>query len=280
VDPHCQENPLEAAFLSDDILKAHMPAELTEFDFAVDDELDGKPLTPDNVNLPILRSFLADVEAFVKGDVQGITLNESKVKIEHGSLKVKMLVGTALAVSVQTDLEKLNETGDLDLIHPRRAEVIEKWQSRAEKSSKRHYFIAGSNLTVHIDGHSRFEHANEKAWVNVEKYFTGKVFNAGGKQAPNIHVDLAGGQTIRIDATESQLAAVEDNVLFKELTLRVQAEQHLQTKELRNLRLIEFLPHADEVDEKALESLWAKGAEAWKGVGSATDWVEKIRGNK
>jgi hypothetical protein len=33
------------------------------------------------------------------------------------------------------------------------------------------------------------------------------------------------------------------------------------------------------VDEKALEALWKKGAEAWKNVESATEWVEKLRGN-
>jgi hypothetical protein len=256
-----------------------MPADLTEVDFSVEDELEGKPLTPDNMNLPILRAFLEEVETFAKGDVPGITLNESRVKIEEGSLKVKMLLGAALAFSIQSDLEKLKETGDLDQIQPRRAQVIEKWQSRAEKASKRSYSVHGGDLKVKITSESHFEHGNEKSWVNVEKYFTGKVYNAGGKQEPNVHVELENGETLRIDATEQQLSGVKDNVLFKARTLRVQAQQHLRTKALRDLRLIEFIPYASEVDEEGLAALWKKGAEAWKHVESATEWVEKLRGN-
>lgn len=256
-----------------------MPAELTELDFAVEDELDGKQLTPDNVSLPILRGFLDEVEAFVKGDSLGLTLAESKVKIQEGSLKVRMFVGAALALSIQSDLEKLTQTGDLDVIEGRRAQIIEKWQSRAKKSAKRNYSIGGETVAVQINGRSHYEHGNEKAWVNVEKYFTGKIFNAGGKQEPNVHVQLDNGEILRIDATEQQLSAKKDNVLFKTLTLRVRAEQHLRTHSLRKLQLIEFVPLATEVDEEALATLWKKGADAWKDVPSATEWVEKLRGN-
>jgi hypothetical protein len=39
-------------------------------------------------------------------------------------------------------------------------------------------------------------------------------------------------------------------------------------------------PQTNEVDEEALASLWRNGREAWKDVKSATDWVEKMRGNQ
>ena len=256
-----------------------MPAELTELDFSVEDELEGKPLAPNNVNLPTLRMFLEEVETFVKGDLPGVTLNESRVKIEEGSLKVKMFVGAAVAFSIQNDLEKLKETGDLDVIHPRRAQIVEKWQSRAEKLSKRSYSIGGQKFEVQITGLSQFEHGNEKSWVNVEKYFRGKIYNAGGKLEPNVHVELEEGGTLCVDATEKQLSGLKDNLLFKRMTLRVRAQQHLRTQALRNLQLIEFVPQADIVDEEALAVMWQKGGEAWKDVGSATEWVEKLRGN-
>jgi hypothetical protein len=273
-------NRLETLEVSDDIDLTRMPAELTEFDFAVEDELDGRPLTPDNVSLPILRGFLGEVETFAKGDLPGITLAESKVRIQEGSLKVQMFVGAALAFSIQGDLEKLKQTGDLDLIHAGRAKIIETWQNRAEKSSKRNYSIGADRLSVRINGQSNYEHGNEKAWVNVEKYFTGKIFNAGGKQEPNVHIQLDNGQVLRVDATEQQLSAKEDNVLFKTVTLRVRAEQHLRTKALRKLQLVEFVPVANELDEDALAVLWKKGPDAWKEIDSAVDWVERMRGHK
>jgi hypothetical protein len=256
-----------------------MSAELVELDFSVEDELDGRPLTPENVNIPILRAFLEEVEAFAKGDVPGVTLNESRVQVAEGSLKIKAFVGLALATNIQGDLEKLKQTGDLDLIQPKRASVIEKWQTRAKKYPNRNYVIGDQGLTVHITNRSNFEHGNEKAWVNIEKYFTGRLYNAGGKQEPNVHLDLGEGRTICVDATEKQLSGFKENLLFKAVTLRVRAEEHLHTKALRNLQLIEFLPLSTEVDEEALAAMWTKGAEAWKDVESATEWVEKLRGN-
>lgn len=114
----------------------------------------------------------------------------------------------------------------------------------------------------------------------MEKYLTGKVVNAGGKQDPNVHLVLADtDQSVRIDATEKQLAAEKENQLYKDVTVRVQAEQHLGTKALRKLRLIEFSPQTAEVDEQALASLWEKGRKAWKDVTSPTAWVEALRGN-
>jgi hypothetical protein len=85
---------------------------------------------------------------------------------------------------------------------------------------------------------------------------------------------------MRVGATEQQLAAEKENQLYKDVTLRVQGEQHLRTKALRNLRLIQFSPQTTEVDEQALASLWKKGREAWKEVRSAAGWVESLRGNK
>ena len=87
-------------------------------------------------------------------------------------------------------------------------------------------------------------------WVSVEKYLTGRVFDIGGKQNPNVHVILSdSGNDLVVQATEQQLGGERENQLYKEVTLHVQAEQHLRTKALRNIRLIEFLPQTADVDE-------------------------------
>ena len=123
---------------------------------------------------------------------------------------------------------------------------------------------------------------SENAWVAVEKYLTGKVIEIGGQTAPKVHLTLAGwGETVVVvDATEKQLGAEKENYLYKEVTVRIAAEQHLETKALRNPRLIEFFPQSAEIDEQALERLWEKGKKAWAGVESATGWVEELRGNR
>lgn len=260
-----------------------MPNGLTELEFSLDDMVGDQPLTPDTVDLPTLRGFLQEIETLIKGDVPGASLADSRVRIERGSVKLIALVTQLLASDVRADLAKLEQTGDLDAIQPKRAQVLEQWQSRVRRSPSRSYSVATANLAhaFRITNNTQFQHGSENAWVAVEKYLTGKVVNAGGKQEPNVHLVLADtGESIKVDATEQQLAAEKENQLYKEVTVRVQAEQHLRTKALRNLRLVQFSPQSTEVDEQALCNLWEKGRKAWKDVASAAGWVESLRGNQ
>ena len=259
-----------------------MPIELTELEFSLEDIVDGQPLTPETVDLPTLRGFLEEMEALIKGDVPGASLADSRIRIETGSVKVVAFVAQLLASDVRADLAKLRETGDLDVIEPKRAQIIEQWQKRVRRAPSRVYALGGGadGGSIRVQSTSQFQHGSENAWVSVEKYLAGKVVNAGGKQDPNVHLVLADtGQSVRVGATEQQLGAERENQLYKEVTLRVQAEQHLRTKALRNIRLLQFLPQATEADEQALASLWRNGRDAWKGVASAAGWVEELRGN-
>ena len=116
---------------------------------------------------------------------------------------------------------------------------------------------------LRVTNESRLQHGSENGWVSVEKYLTGKVVNAGGKQDPNVHLVLSEtGESVRVGATEQQLGGERENQLYKSVTLRVQAEQHLRTHALRNIRLIQFLPQAGEADERALAAFWQKSREA------------------
>lgn len=258
-----------------------MPNELTELEFSLDDVVGGQPLTPETVDLPTLRGFLEDVETLIKGDVPGASLADSRVRIEPGSIRVVALVASLLAADVRADLTKLDQTGDLDAIQPKRAQVIERWQVRARRSPRRVYSIPAARHAIRITNSTQFQHGSENAWVSVEKHLSGKVVDLGGKQDPNVHLVLTdSGESVRVGATEQQLAAEKENQLYKTVTLRVQGEQHLRTKALRNLRLIQFSPQAAEADEQALAALWEKGRKAWKDVKSAAGWVEALRGNQ
>ncbi|HVY70377.1 MAG TPA: hypothetical protein VHH73_10645 [Verrucomicrobiae bacterium] len=260
-----------------------MPDKLTALEFSFEDQTGGQPLTLDTIDLPALRALLEEAEKFIKGEQINNSLSESRIRLESGSVKLVATVAEATGANIRADLAKLAESGDLDAIDRRRAEVVEKWQARSKDSSVRKYSIrvGDGDAALQITGESEFRHGGEDAWVTVEKYLMGKVTNAGGKQAPNVHLVLAdSGETVVVNATEEELKAEKDNQLYKDVTVRVRAKQHLRTKKLRDLRLIQFVPRASDVDEQALARLWKEGREAWKDVPSATVWVETMRGNQ
>ncbi len=258
-----------------------MSATLSRLEFRLADEVEGQPLTPQTVDLPTLRGFLEEVEKLIKGDVPGASLTNSRVRIEEGSVKVIALVSMLLAASLDSDLAKAGATEDLDQVQPRRAEVLATWQSRARRNPTRRYSVAGTKEAASpltITSTTQLARESENGWFSAERYIRGKVVDMGGKQSPNVHVAIEGtDQTLTIAASELQLRGAPH--LYQQVTLRVTAEQHVQTKELRNAHLLEFLPTSQDVDEGALERLWKVGRSAWHDVPNATSWVEEMRGH-
>lgn len=249
--------------------------------FRLEDHRKNVPLTPDTVDLPTLRGFLDDVEKLTKGNEPTASLKGSQVRIEEGSLKLLVLVSAHLAHSLQADLEHLEKTKDLDSIQTNRADIVEKWQARARKNPRRIYQIGrekSQRPMLRIARDTTWQRGNANSWVAVEKYLTGRVIDLGGKSAANVHLLLPGGDTVVVESSEKALSAEKENLIYREMTLRVLAEENLATGEMRNARLIEFVSTSNEVDEDALRRLWQGGEKAWAGVEDPAAWVEGIRG--
>lgn len=249
--------------------------------FSLHDELEGRPLTPENVDLLTLHQFMGEVISLVQGDFSRSQIGQPSVSIEEGSVKLISLVPVIIAASLHHDLAGLAGSADLDAISPKRAEVIENWQARAAKDgSKRRYDLLAevegetpTRLEVSRDTHYR--HLQLDAWVHAEKYLTGRVVDLGGKTKPNVHLVLPSGESVKIDATEDQLEGAD--YLYKSMTLNVSVKEHIRTGEIRQARLIDVVKPLGEVDEDKLKALWRKGKEAWADISSPTEWVEQLR---
>ncbi len=260
-----------------------MAEQLSRVEFAVDDLVGGKPISPTNMDLPTLRAFLAEVEVLIKGDDTALNLANTRVELQPGSLKVVALIAATVASNLQFEMGKLAATGDLDQIQSKRAKIIEKWQARAERSTTRRYSILpmDASKAVRVAAQTHYQHQSENAWVEVEKYLTGTMETQGGRQTPNIHLFMGDtGTTLTIAASKDQLREQKENQLYHEVTVFVRAEQHLLNRSLRNVVLLNFVRPPEAVDRAELEAFWREGREAWKNVPSATRWVEELRGNE
>lgn len=256
--------------------------ELAAIEISLEDTIKGVKLSPDTVDIPTLRLFLQEVEFLVKGEATGKPLDGSNVVIAEGSVKLKIAAAAWLISSFLGDMKKLAEGQDLDLIQPRRASIIQGWQKRAEKNPTRSYGIQtadGTAKILKIESNSGFHHKKDYAWTKVEKFIQGKVLDIGGKQSPNVHLSITGSKKeITVSASESQLSEERENRLYKEVLLRVNAEQNIITGDLKNVRLVEFVKFA-EIDEDALKLAQENGKKAWGDIKSASDWIEEMRGH-
>lgn len=224
---------------------------------------------------------MGEVIELIQGEAKRADLGQPSLSIQNGSVKLVSLVPLLVASSFQEDMLTLARTNDLDAISQKRAQIIETWQNRASRvDSKRRYSIvpyAGreDEGRVTIARESTFRHHQLDNWVRAEKYISGRVVDLGGKTKPNIHLVLPSGESVKVEASESQLEGAD--YLYKAITLNVTAMEHISNGQLRDLRLIDVVKPLKEIDEDRLKSLWEKGRRAWSEITNPTEWVERLR---
>lgn len=250
-------------------------------EFVLRDRVDGEEITPSTIGLSRFNEFNQQVQDFLAGS-QKLNVEKVHLLIEAGSYRLIAFLPPEVQTAIEPDLERLHQEDALAEIDPRRAEVIGKWQARAKSSEQLRYVIQPvgfSTGTVELSRATDYRMGNIVPWVRVEKYLFGQIMDMGGVQKANVHIRLEGtGQVVKVGSNQGYLKEQTQNRLYRKALIRVEADQHYKTKELRNLRLISFENYRQGYDEAALDAFAAAGTEAWADVPDAAAWVREIRG--
>jgi len=252
---------------------------INQLRFAVSDRIDDKDVSPSHVSLALLGDFQKEVNDFLRGSSRDVDSSKVLVSIENGSLAF-VAMGLLAANTLWTDLEHLKSMDSLSLIDPKRAKVVERWQSAAQKNPDRRYLVADQTSKISffsVDSTSDF-HKMEDMWVHIEKYLYGNVVDIGGSSNANVHLKLENGVILTIAATKNLLAQGE-NRLYRPALLHITAEENLITGKLRNYKLLEFDAYQPSYDEAEVNLMVERGTKAWADVPDATAWLETLRGN-
>ena len=238
----------------------------------------GFEVTPQRVPLALLSSFSQDVEALLRGDGKQLDTAQLEVSVVEGSLAVHT---TPLASSdLLQDLRQLLSSQLIDGLQVKRREVVARWQKLAKASREVQFKISSALLAepIVISATTDFRSDDADQWVRVERYLRGEIYDLGGKQVVNAHMQLPDGKTIKVEAAREMLRADKINRLYKPAMVRIKAEYNVLTREYRNAHLIEFVEHDSKLDEQAMSKLTERGALAWKDVPDAGQWVSDLRG--
>lgn len=249
--------------------------------FSVSDRADGHQVTPETVPLGLLKDFVKDVAAFIRGDDKEIDASDLIVSVMKGSLALQSHEELSEGLAIWRDIEQLSNSR-LDGVDLKRAAIAEKWRSEAMKRPSRSFSIsdtANTNIVL-INANTFFTREIQSNWVLVERYLSGVVEDFGGVTAANIHLRLDDGSSLKIDATRDQIREQELNPVYHTVIMRVELEEDLVTGEKRNARFLGFADYDPRIDEDEYSKATETGRAAWKGVGDAADWVRKIRGGR
>ncbi|MGO8930491.1 MAG: hypothetical protein ACLQU3_26800 [Limisphaerales bacterium] len=255
--------------------------ETPSVEFVLRGKVEGVDITPRTIGLSQFNEFNVQVETFVSGS-QRLKLDEAHVEIREGSYVLRVLLPAVVLASLEPDLRLLAREDVLGELDFKRAEVLQKWQSRAKETPGLSYEVRprGDSLPrVRISHQTDYRIGEIVPWVAVEKYLFGQVVDMGGAQRANIHLKLErSGKTVIVGTSQGYLRDQVENRLYHKALLQVRAEQHFRTGELRNVQLIAFVDYQPAYDEAALDRFAEQGAEAWADVPDAARWVRELRG--
>jgi hypothetical protein len=256
-------------------------SETASIEFVLHGKVEGQEITPRTIGLSQFNEFNQQVETFIGGS-QKLKLDQVHVEIAQSSYVLRALLPVVVMAALEPDLKLMARQDVLGEMDIRRAEVVQKWQTRTKNHPDLSYEVRPDGETlpkVRVSRETDYRVGEVVPWVAVEKYLFGQVVDMGGMQKANIHLKLErGGKTLLVGASQGYLREQVENRLYHKALLHVRAEQHFRTGDFRNIQLIAFMDYQPAFNEEALDRFTAKGAAAWADVPDAAQWVREVRG--
>jgi hypothetical protein len=252
--------------------------------FSVNDKLNDDPISPSNVSLSIILEMADFTKQFIKGDSK-IDVDQIQVSIVDGSFAIAARPTPIISDAVR-DFEIIKDTGLLNNIDNKRAEIIETLQDKARKFTSRYYNITDSiastnsnSKSIQISRDSNYKKIKTELWVDTELYLTGIINQLGGKGRTNMHLTLDNEESAIIDIDSETIKNDKENRIYKPQTIRVSAKKSTLTGKLQDIRFISFEKYYPQFDEDEYKHLIKRTKGAWKDIPDISDWVENQRGN-
>ena len=239
----------------------------------------GKPMGPADYDIKELRELLAEVEALLFP----MDRKERPVisyEVQEGSVRNIFRTGVQAVAQTGAVLGLVVSAGTVDVLEPRTAKAIEamqRWAQQSDLAFALKTSLPGS-AELRIDRTTHYLRT-EATSVETELYLYGKVVDAGGKENPNIHLQVDGQGIYRINAQEPFLEGLQKNILYHRMGIRALGRQNLQTGEIEkgSLKLLELIDYDEHYEEAYLKRLQTK-AYTWLKDIDPDQYLNDVRG--
>lgn len=239
----------------------------------------GKPMGPADYDIKELHELLAEVEALLFP----MDRKERPVisyEVQEGSVRNIFRTGVQAVAQTGAVLGLVVSAGTVDVLEPRTAKAIEamqRWAQQSDLAFTLKTSLPGS-AELRIDRTTHYLRT-EATSVETELYLYGKVVDAGGKENPNIHLQVDGQGIYRINAQEQFLEGLEKNILYHRMGIRALGRQNLQTGEIEkgSLKLLELIDYDEHYEEAYLKRLQTK-AYTWLKDIDPDQYLNDVRG--
>lgn len=239
--------------------------------------INGKKITPSDVDISEIKEIITDVESFLyptrneKNDRPHISYT-----IEEGSAKHKFLLPITGMLLFNSIIGEVSNRKTIDFLDFKRAEIIEKFQRIAREKDIEITFNTSSFESKELVINKNTNYFNVAPnWINTEFVLYGEVYQEGGMK-PNFHILTKEYGKLTVAATKEQILEGEKR-LYKIYGLKANGKQNLETKEPYDLKLARFIDYNPIFDKAQLDLLIAKATPNLSKLKNVDSWLEQIR---
>lgn len=252
---------------------------ITSIELKIQGLIGNVPVTIKNYDISDLIELLEDSETLIRKPLnKDCSKDNITVSYEEGSVKL-VIFATVFAInSLFADLNEATVSKSLINVDRNRADIISKWQQKVKANKDLTFTISDSVnvLKIKIDKDSDFILPSPQ-FVDVEIILYGEIFDMGGKDNPNIHIDTENG-VLKASCKKNDIIA--EHRLYSTCGIRVKAKQDISTMEIskEGMQFIEFINYKGKLEGDNLLKFIKDGTEAWKDIDDSVKWQRKIRG--
>lgn len=209
--------------------------------FRIRGQLDGKPFTPPNVDLSLLRKLLGDVERLLLISKRKAQPPVALTHFGTQLLEFTLQAPAEVLASLTEDLNKLMTDGRLDAVRFPRARVLHNWQMQAHHNASWQFELSCPGLIQPFVLNYSTQYAFRELFYDVEVYFYGVVSRMGGKSTARVHIrdEKYGMKVLR--CKRQILESERINRLYRFSGLHARGRMNALSGKMDKLELIRFV---------------------------------------
>lgn len=239
-----------------------------------------EPLSPQNYDISEIRDLFSIIENLLYPN-QKLHRPRISYSIESGSVINIFQASKQAVVMFMATANLICAQGNLNGLELPTARGISDLQKSAIKNNFI-YEIGLPNVATPILTISKETkyHIDENLWAEADLYFYGQLVDAGGSENINIHIKTTDYGILKISTEKEYLKNQQENILYKNFTIRAIGRQNINTGEIdtSSLTLLEMNQFDPRYNEDYLQGLIERATPHWKDIQDTEEWLSQIRG--
>jgi len=248
---------------------------------SISGKLDGKDINLQNTTIKDVQNLLEMADLiFSSVGSDNTKYKEIPVEIINGSVAVTTS-NPIIINAIQPEIRKLRESDNiLRSENPEFEKAISKAIEKYGKSSSLALSLSvtgqdGTKEEITIDKNHQIKIADNIILVDSQDYIYGSIYDAGGVK-PNIHIETADGEKIKIQAKIEDIRSIDGNFLYKPCGILVEFKENILTGERSEYKFKKIIKYNPKMSDSEKKDFLKRQQEWWGKIDNIEEKLEEL----